>query len=1081
MKRIFSVLMSIVIVLSCVVFIMPPNIVLAANNADDIVSIARGELGSTNYSKYYGGNKGAWCADFVSWCAQQAGVDSIAKSSSCYNMYIGMKNNGCQEVSSPQKGDIVFFYCTKCSSTAGKWCHVGIMEDSKYSIEGNRWSNGVSKVERGNSYSHNGDLGYKHRDGIVRKYLRPKYSVPNPPTYSNFWIDGNFYDLSETITFNVTASGADRFAIGIDKIGGARVVTEGCGSTYSISANRLGTGNYSAYMSVANSAGYVDTYRVGFIVAEKNKYLDIGNNLIANIIKVDSWSHVVNKNSNACIGNEVGNANEYWFFQRQDDGSYTIRSMEDGKYLDVSEAGNRDGLNVYCYDYTGADNQRWFIKQGTNGLILVPKCAINSCLDISNGGSAVDTNAQLWTQAGVAAQEFSIYNHPEVPDFIRCGDNFIANIIKVDTWSSMVNNNSNAEIGKEEGNANEYYEFTRQSDGAYIIKSLEDGKYLDVSDGGNKNGQNVGFSDYTGENNQRWYIKNGSSGKILIPKNATGSCLDISNNGSAVGTNAQIWAQAGVAAQEFSIYTQSKIPNFINFGDDFYANIIKASTWSTLVNKNPNLEVGGEGEAEGSDIWHFRRMKDGTYTIQSLFDGKYLDVEKFSDQKGANVYCYDYTGDSNQRWYLTLGKNGKVLIPKNATGLCLDVSNDGSDAGTNAQLWEPNGTTAQEFNVYKEDTIKLGTANVTLSNNNYIYDGKEKKPDVTVKYGYATLQQGTDYTVEYSNNVKAGTATVTIKGTGIYSGTVSKNFEIKEALYTVYGYQVAIKGNFDLKYYIDLSKEAANDTDAYIEFKIGDRVQKVKQRETSNGHYVYTCEVPVAQIGDKVTATLHYKDKSYALTQYSVKDYLNTIVQNKDKKEEYGKAADIASAILNYGARAQLYFGYKTDSLVNSALPDAEIKKVDSILAQDIKKAITNKENGVLENNDFKYYGDSLVCKSDTGMKLYFENKNSLSLKEIEKKYDISVKDCKKQVSKSINGNMICITINDLNATELDDNFVVQITNKQNSSQSMSVSTSPYIYIKKSMDSGNEKLINLSKAMYWYSQKAMEYSATENR
>lgn len=666
-------------------------------------------------------------------------------------------------------------------------------------------------------------------------------------------------------------------------------------------------------------------------------------------------------------------------------------------------------------------------------------------------------------------------------NYLDIGTNFIANIIKVDSWSHVVNDNTNACIGREVGNANEYYEFVRQSDGSYIIKSLEDGKYLDVSDGGNKNGQNVGFSDYTGENNQRWYIKNGSSGKILIPKNATESCLDISNNGSAVGTNAQIWAQAGVAAQEFSIYTQSKIPNFINFGDDFYANIIKASTWSTLVNKNPNLAVGGEGEAEGSDIWHFRRMKDGTYTIQSLFDGKYLDVEEFSNQKGANVHCYDYTGASNQRWYLTLGKNGKVLIPKNATGLCLDVFNDGSDAGTNAQLWEPNGTTAQEFNVYKEDTIKLGTANVTLSNNNYIYDGKEKKPDVTVKYGYATLQQGTDYTVEYSNNVKAGTATVTINGSGIYSGTVSKNFEIKEALYTVYGYQVVINGNFDLKYYIDLSKEAANDTDAYIEFKVGDRVQKVKQREASNGHYVYTCEVPVAQIGDKVTATLHYKDKSYALTQYSVKDYLNTIVQNKDKKEEYGKAADIASAILNYGARAQLYFGYKTDSLVNSALPDAEIKKVDSILAQDIKNAIANNEIGVLENNDFKYYGASLVCKSDTGMKLYFENKNSLSLKEIDKKYDISVKDCKKQISKSINGNMICITINDLNATELDDNFVVQITNKQNSSQSMSVSTSPYIYIKKSMDSGNTKLINLSKAMYWYSQKAMEYSMTENR
>ena len=650
MKRVFSVLMSIVIVLSCIVFIMPPNIVLAANNADDIVSIARGELGSTNYSKYYGGNKGAWCADFVSWCAQQAGVDSIAKSSSCYNMYIGMKNNGCQEVSSPQKGDIVFFYCTKCSSTAGKWCHVGIMEDSTYSIEGNRWSNGVSKVERGNSYSHNGDLGYKHRDGIVRKYLRPKYSFPNPVTTTpSIWKNSDSYTVgnSATLTWNSVDNATGYWFSVWYK--GEQIVTTQVSRSSEYTLNNLGEGEYTAYITAYNDSsskqGYV-TFRVN--------YLDIGTNFIANIIKVDSWSHVVNDNTNACIGKEVGNANEY-------------------------------------------------------------------------------------------------------------------------------------------------YEFVRQSDGSYIIKSLEDGKYLEVSDGGNKNGQNVGFSDYTGENNQRWYIKNGSSGKILIPKNATGSCLDISNNGSAVGTNAQIWAQAGVAAQEFSIYTQSNIPNFINFGDDFYANIIKASTWSTLVNKNPNLEVGGEGEAEGSDIWHFRRMKDGTYIIQSLFDGKYLDVEKFSNQKGANVYCYDYTGDSNQRWYLTLGKNGKVLIPKNATGLCLDVSNDGSDAGTNAQLWEPNGTTAQEFNVYKEDTIKLGTANVTLSNNNYIYDGKEKKPDVTVKYGYATLQQGTDYTVEHSNNVKAGTATVTIKGTGIYSGTVSKNFEIKEALYTVYGYQVVINGNFDLK------------------------------------------------------------------------------------------------------------------------------------------------------------------------------------------------------------------------------------------------------------------------------------------
>ena len=59
-------------------------------------------------------------------------------------------------------------------------------------------------------------------------------------------------------------------------------------------------------------------------------YLDIGTNFIANIIKVDSWSHVVNDNTNACIGKEVGNANEYYEFVRQSDGSYIIKSLEDG-------------------------------------------------------------------------------------------------------------------------------------------------------------------------------------------------------------------------------------------------------------------------------------------------------------------------------------------------------------------------------------------------------------------------------------------------------------------------------------------------------------------------------------------------------------------------------------------------------------------------------------------------------------------------------------------------------------------------------------------------------------------------------
>ena len=61
------------------------------------------------------------------------------------------------------------------------------------------------------------------------------------------------------------------------------------------------------------------------------------------------------------------------------------------------------------------------------------------------------------------------------------------------------------------------------------------------------------------------------------------------------------------------------------------------------------------------------------------------------------------------------------------------------------------------------------------------YTGSAKKPSVTVKDGDYTLVEGKDYTVTYSNNTNAGTATVTVTGKGNYTGSVSKNFTINKA------------------------------------------------------------------------------------------------------------------------------------------------------------------------------------------------------------------------------------------------------------------------------------------------------------
>ena len=73
----------------------------------------------------------------------------------------------------------------------------------------------------------------------------------------------------------------------------------------------------------------------------------------------------------------------------------------------------------------------------------------------------------------------------------------------------------------------------------------------------------------------------------------------------------------------------------------------------------------------------------------------------------------------------------------------------------------------------------ISKASVTLSTSTYAYDGKAKKPGVTVKLNGKTLKNGTDYTVSYSNNTKVGTAKVTITGKGNYTGSVSKTYSIK--------------------------------------------------------------------------------------------------------------------------------------------------------------------------------------------------------------------------------------------------------------------------------------------------------------
>lgn len=81
----------------------------------------------------------------------------------------------------------------------------------------------------------------------------------------------------------------------------------------------------------------------------------------------------------------------------------------------------------------------------------------------------------------------------------------------------------------------------------------------------------------------------------------------------------------------------------------------------------------------------------------------------------------------------------------------------------------------------KVNGISIADAAVQLDEASFTYDGTAHSPAVTVKLGDDTLTQGEDYTVTYTNNTGAGTATVTVTGCGEYSGTASTTFTIDKA------------------------------------------------------------------------------------------------------------------------------------------------------------------------------------------------------------------------------------------------------------------------------------------------------------
>ena len=229
-------------------------------------------------------------------------------------------------------------------------------------------------------------------------------------------------------------------------------------------------------------------------------------------------------------------------------------------------------------------------------------------------------------------------------------------------------------------------------------------------------------------------------------------------------------------------------------------------------------ELVTAGEAEGGEMQY---SLDGETYSTTLPTG--------TDAKEYTVY-YKVVGDANHNdveaktLKVTIGQAELTAVTLKETNLVynqeeqnaevatvsageLEVPADGYDVtgnkGTNVGNYTAKVTGKGNFKGEIEAQWSIVSADaqlfdIEIGTTDYTYDGTEKVPEVTVKYGSAVLtpwdeeEQAGDYTVAYAHNVDAGTATVTVTGKGYYSGTQTAQFTIGKAALTVTAADVTV-------------------------------------------------------------------------------------------------------------------------------------------------------------------------------------------------------------------------------------------------------------------------------------------------
>ncbi len=176
------------------------------------------------------------------------------------------------------------------------------------------------------------------------------------------------------------------------------------------------------------------------------------------------------------------------------------------------------------------------------------------------------------------------------------------------------------------------------------------------------------------------------------------------------------------------------------------------------------------------NFWYYdnsaEKTTSGTKSIKNATVSLSKTSYEYTKYKKCPTVTVSYNGTN-----LTKGVDYKVNYIKNVLAGTAYARIEGIGKYSNVKL--------VPFTIKTTDIADGGTIG-TISD--YTYNGSAKKPTVKVQFTNTTLKKNVDYSVSYSNNTNAGTATVKVTGKRNYHGSMTKTFKINKATPKFTGY-----------------------------------------------------------------------------------------------------------------------------------------------------------------------------------------------------------------------------------------------------------------------------------------------------